>query len=86
MEDRFDFDFEATRLIEKTLLDEDSVVLPITGRDVIDNLEVKPGPHVGALLEEARRYFEVHHCSRDELLTHLCEYNVSAASGSPSYR
>ena len=74
LEDGFDFEFEATRLIEKTLLDEDSVVLPITGADVIENLGVKPGPAVGALLEEARRHFEVRRCNRDELLTHLCTY------------
>lgn len=75
LEDGFDFHFEATRLIEKTLLNEDSVVLPITGRDVIENLGIKPGPRVGSLLEEARRYFEVHCCARDELLTHLRNYN-----------
>ena len=72
--DDFNFDFEATRLIEKTLLNEDSVVLPITGKDVIEGLRVEPGPVVGTLLEEARRYFEVHHCSRDDLLTHLRNY------------
>lgn len=71
LEDGFDFEFEATRLIEKTLLDEDSVVLPITGRDVIDALGVKPGPEVGVLLEEARRHFEVHCCTKEELLAHI---------------
>ena len=75
LDDGFDFEFEATRLIEKMLLDEDSVVLPITGRDVIESLEVKLGPDVGKLLEEARRHFEVHRCSRDDLLTHLQKYN-----------
>ena len=75
LDDGFDFEFEATRLIEKTLLDTDSVVLPITGREVIENLGVKPGPIVGALLEEARRHFEVHRCGRDALLTHLRHYH-----------
>lgn len=71
LEDGFDFEFEATRLIERTLLDEDSVVLPITGLDVIGALRVKPGPEIGVLLEEARRHFEVHRCTKDELLSHL---------------
>lgn len=75
LEDGFDFDFETTRLIEKTLLNEDSVVLPITGKDVIESLGIKPGSRVGALLEEARRYFEVHRCNRDDLLTHLRNHN-----------
>ena len=75
LDDGFDFDFEAMRLIEKMLLDEDSVVLPITGRDVIESLGVKPGPNIGKLLEEARRHFEVNRCSRDDLLAHLQKYN-----------
>jgi hypothetical protein len=70
----FDFKFEATRLIESTLLDEDSTVLPITGRDVIESLGVTPGPDVGTLLKEARRHFEVHPCSRDDLFAHLRRY------------
>lgn len=75
LEDDFDFNFEATRLIEKTLLDEDSIVLPITGRELIDTLGLEPGRVLSRLLEEARRYFEVHGCSRDELLDHLREYH-----------
>lgn len=75
LEDGFDFEFEATRLIEKTLLDEDGVLLPITGRDLVEQLSVKRGPIIGALLEEARRHFEVAHCSKDELISYLIEYN-----------
>ena len=78
LEDGFDFEFEATRLIEKTLLDADSVVLPITGKDVMERLGIKPGPVIGTLLEEARRHFEVHRCGKDELLSHLCAYNNQA--------
>jgi hypothetical protein len=80
LEDGFDFEFEATRLIEKTLLDEDSVVLPITGRDVIVALGVKPGPEVGVLLEEARRHFEVYRCTKDDLLAHLQNHYDGAPS------
>jgi len=71
LEDGFDFQFEATRLIEKTLLDEDGVVLPITGRDLIEGLGVKPGPTVGNLLMKAQRYFEVQRCTKEELLAYL---------------
>ena len=79
----FDFEFEATRLIEKTLLDGDSVVLPITGRDVMEKLRVNAGRHVGTLLEEARRYFEVRRCSREELLAHLCGVQQAVVKEAP---
>ena len=71
LEDGFDFSYEATRLIEKSLMDEDSIVLPITGRDVIDALRITPGPRVGHFLEEARKRFESQPCSKDELLAYL---------------
>lgn len=78
LEDGFDFTFEATRLIEKVLLDDDSVVLPITGQDLIDTLGVKPGPEVGALLQEARRHFEVNRVSKEDLLSHLQNHRGNA--------
>ena len=67
LDDGFDFSFEALRLIEKELLHEDGVILPITGKDIVDGLGVPPGPQVGRLLEEARRHFEVHHCTKESL-------------------
>lgn len=76
LEDDFDFEYEATRLIEKTLLDEGAGVLPITGRDVIRRLGVEPGPKVGTLLEEARRHFDVKRCTKEELLEHLRAYGA----------
>ena len=77
LDDEFDFKFEATRLIEKALLDEAGSVLPITGRDVIENVGIEPGPDVGLLLEEARRHFEENRCGKTELLAHLREYAVN---------
>jgi hypothetical protein len=71
LDEGFDFGFEATRLIERTLLAEDTVVIPITGRDVIEFFGIKPGVEVGTLLLNARRHFEVHRCTKDELLAHL---------------
>lgn len=71
LDDGFDFEFEATRLIERTLLQDDMAILPITGRDIIDALGIKPGPEVGALLREARRFFEANGCGKDAILAHL---------------
>jgi len=74
LEDGFDFDFEVTRLVEMAMLSEDGVILPITGRDVVDVLQIRPGPEIGVLLEEARRHFEVNRSTREELLDHLRGY------------
>lgn len=71
MEDGFDFAEESTRLVEKSLLDEDSLVLPITGRDIVQALQIKPGPRIGTLLEQARRRFAAQPCTGDELLAYL---------------
>ncbi len=71
LEDGFDFGHEATRLIEKSLLDEDSIVLPITGSDVMESLQIKPGSQIGKLLEQARKRYESDPCSKEELLAYL---------------
>ena len=76
LDEEFDFEFEAARLIEKALLDEGGSVLPITGRDVIESVGIDPGPDVGLLLEEARRHFEENRCGRAQLLAHLRGYAV----------
>ena len=76
LDEEFDFELEAARLIEKALLDEGGSVLPITGRDVIESVGIEPGPDVGLLLEEARRHFEENRCGRAELLAHLRGYAV----------
>ena len=71
LNDDFHFEFEVTRLIEKTLLEDDSVILPITSIDLINYFGLQPGPKVGAFLEEARRYYEVHKCGKDDLMNYL---------------
>jgi len=78
LEDEFAFEREAMLLIEKALLDDSASVLPITGREIIDELKVKPGPLVGKLLEEARRFYELEKCSKDEILKHLQKYCPSS--------
>jgi hypothetical protein len=91
LEEGFDFEREATLLIEKALLDEGTCVLPVSGRDVIDALGLKPGPVVGLLLQEARRFFQSKPCSAPEILAHLREFHnrtpaaqsVSPQSGTP---
>lgn len=71
LEDEFNFAYEATRLIEKSLLDENSIVLPITGREVMDAFNLKPGPAIGTLLERARKHYESTQCNKENLIEFL---------------
>lgn len=71
LEDGFEFDREATLLIEKTLLEDESSVLPVSARDIMDALGIEPGPKVGRLMEEARRFFQQHPCGAEAIIEHL---------------
>lgn len=82
LEDGFDFGAEATRLIEKTLLEDNAIVLPVGGQDVMQALGIGPGQQVGQYLEEARRYFETRACGREELIDHLRSCHSKSVEGS----
>ena len=69
----YDFEQEARKLIEQSLLTSTTPVLPITGGDIIDRFEIEPGPRVGDLLRMARQLYDAAPCSKDELLTRLSE-------------
>lgn len=71
-------EFAARQCIERVLLTEVSELLPITGRDIIDTLGVEPGKKVGELLQEARKIYEEHQCTRDQLLERLAPLVGSA--------
>jgi tRNA nucleotidyltransferase (CCA-adding enzyme) len=55
---------EAIEIVEKT-------PIPITGRDIINELGVKPGPEVGVLIRKATDIFNEEVMSREELLEKL---------------
>jgi hypothetical protein len=67
----YDFDIEARKLIEHVLLFETTPVLPLTGKDIIDLLNVEPGPQVGLLLKEAHLLYSTNPCSREVLIEKL---------------
>jgi hypothetical protein len=73
LEGDYDFEREARRLIEHSLLSETAAILPVTGSDIIDAFGLAPGPAVGQLLEKARRSYAERPCGRDELLSRLRE-------------
>lgn len=66
----YDFHFEARRLVERSFL-ENPERPPITGRDIIELLDVPPGKEVGRLLELANRLFLEGCREREALLNRL---------------
>lgn len=68
LQGHYDFRIEARKLIEHALLSETTAVLPITGHDIMETFNIKPGPKVGELLESARIIYHDQPCSREDLL------------------
>jgi len=67
----YDFEIEARKLIERVLIVETTPVLPITGKDIIKEFDIPPGPQVGELLKLARILYDAEPCSREALLEKL---------------
>lgn len=67
------FEEEARKLIEQTLLSEEELPLPITGRDVMRSLGIPQGPEVGRILAKAKALYITSPCDKGELLRRLGE-------------
>ena len=67
----YDFEVEARKLIEETILTRTAKLLPITGQDIMKEFGVPPGPDVGALLGKARMIYESRPSCKAELLQRL---------------
>lgn len=65
------FEIEARKLIEHVLLTDITPVLPITGKDILEQFSIAPGKQVGELLQKARAYYDAGFHSRDALLEKL---------------
>lgn len=59
------------RVIEKDLLNYTEEMLPINGDDIMDKLEIPPGPEIGAALRQARELFRSGIRDPEHLLEHL---------------
>ena len=73
LQGEYEFDFEARRLIEHTLLTETAATMPITGEDVKEVFSISPGPEVGRLLARADALYQSTPCPRASLLQLLME-------------
>jgi hypothetical protein len=80
LDDSYDFETEARRLIESSLLKEAEPALPITGRDVIRHFGVSPGPEVGRLLALAKAHYDRRPCTREELLAALAAHDIESST------
>ncbi len=66
-----DVRLEARKLVENAILTAIPNVLPITGKDLISEFQIAPGPEVGRLLEEAKVLCSQQRLNRDELIGKL---------------
>ena len=67
----YDFSTEARGLIEYTLLCEMAKKLPITGKDIMQEFNLSPGPYIEEILQKARLINEREPCPREKLLEKL---------------
>ena len=73
LQGEYEFEVEARRLIEHTLLTETAAIIPITGKDVMEVFGIPPGAQVGHLLARAHALYQSAPCSRDSLLQLLIQ-------------
>lgn len=71
LSDGADFDREKILLIEKSILDDSNKVLPVTGRDIIDEFKIEAGPQVGIFLEKAKEAYEAGLTDKAEIFDYL---------------
>lgn len=71
LEDGFDFSREAALLVERSLLDENGNLLPISGDDVMSFFDIGPGQTVGRILARARALYDENPCNGEQLLDKL---------------
>jgi hypothetical protein len=77
----YDFQSEARRLVEQSLIADAAVGLPLTGADILATFGVSPGPIVRVGLEMAFSRFQQSPCGREELIQYLREAGYPGDGG-----
>ncbi len=65
------FEEDARRLIEQTILNEGELPPPISGRDIMRNFGIPPGPEIGDLLRKAKALYYAEPCTAERLIARL---------------
>lgn len=61
----------ARAIVEESLVNSKNMPLPITGKDIIEEFDVEPGPIVGKIYGKALEMFRSGVCGREELIAKL---------------
>ncbi|MBO0792224.1 MAG: hypothetical protein J2P36_14935, partial [Ktedonobacteraceae bacterium] len=61
----------ARKLVEEALLNDFTQTLPITGKDIMHEFQLGPGPLIRILLQQARIFFQEGRRSRDAIFEKL---------------
>ena len=69
--ENYSFEEEARKLVERTILNEADLPLPITGGDIMREFGIRPGSEVGRLLRKARALYLDDPCHKELLLSRL---------------
>ena len=80
----YDFQSEARRLVEQSMIADGAAGMPLTGADILATFGVSPGPIVRVGLEMAFSRFQKGPCGRAELIEYLREVGYPGNSGLPS--
>ena len=67
----YEFEVEARKLMEHALMSETTRKLPLTGRDIMEEFAIPPGPEVGEFLNLARSMYDTSPCQKADLLDRL---------------
>lgn len=68
----YDFQVEARKLIEDSIIKDLPSIIPVTGKDIIQHLNIPPGPEIGNLLTIARKKYQDNpYYTKEQLLNTL---------------
>jgi hypothetical protein len=79
--DGFNFELEARKMVEQTLLNEENLPLPISGADIMSELGIAAGPDLRKVMKMALRYYCEMPCSKKELMKRLRDTIESVSQG-----
>ncbi len=65
---------EARCLVEQTLMDDENIPIPVNGKDIIEELNIQPGPIIKDILQHLTENYKKHPMDKTMLLDLALEY------------